>query len=115
FQRCRSKTGVRLRATRSSAAVPPTTAKSATIFHSEAPLNFDDAFDVCQSRGGSLLDETNPASTRIPLFWELWRRHEATPSGQYWIGDRPATPTTPNNWKWINGRDVTISFWNLPG
>lgn len=20
-----------------------------------------------------------------------------------------------NNWKWINGGDVTVSFWNLPG
>lgn len=20
-----------------------------------------------------------------------------------------------HNWKWINGEDVTISFWNLPG
>lgn len=24
-------------------------------------------------------------------------------------------PEDPNNWKWINGRDVTVSFWNLPG
>lgn len=24
-------------------------------------------------------------------------------------------PDDVNNWKWINGRDVTVSFWNLPG
>lgn len=24
-------------------------------------------------------------------------------------------PEDANNWKWINGLDVTVSFWNLPG
>lgn len=24
-------------------------------------------------------------------------------------------PQERNNWKWINGEDVTVSFWNLPG
>lgn len=24
-------------------------------------------------------------------------------------------PQDPNNWKWVNGNDVTVSFWNAPG
>ncbi len=24
-------------------------------------------------------------------------------------------PQDRTNWKWINGNDVTVSFWNLPG
>ncbi|RXG69329.1 Sushi, von Willebrand factor type A, EGF and pentraxin domain-containing protein 1 [Armadillidium vulgare] len=83
------------------------------IFHNENPMNFDDAFEMCKSRGGSLLDETNPALQGF-LSWELWRRHREDPEGQYWLG-AVRDPNDPNNWKWINGRDVTISFWNLPG
>ena len=83
------------------------------IFYNEKPLNFDDAFDFCRERGGSLLDETNPALQGF-LSWELWRRHRGDASGQYWLG-AVRDPQDPNNWKWINGQDVTISFWNLPG
>jgi Lectin C-type domain len=35
-------------------------------------------------------------------------------NGQYWLG-AVRDPEDKNNWKWINGDDVTISFWNLPG
>lgn len=24
-------------------------------------------------------------------------------------------PQDVNNWKWVNGNDVTVSFWNAPG
>lgn len=24
-------------------------------------------------------------------------------------------PKDQNNWKWLGGDDVTVSFWNLPG
>lgn len=24
-------------------------------------------------------------------------------------------PQDPANWKWVNGNDVTVSFWNAPG
>lgn len=24
-------------------------------------------------------------------------------------------PQDPANWKWVNGHDVTVSFWNAPG
>ena len=36
------------------------------------------------------------------------------PNGQYWLGmERDALDT--NNWKWLTGKTVTVSFWNLPG
>jgi hypothetical protein len=36
------------------------------------------------------------------------------PSGQYWLGlMRDSTDRT--NWKWLSGKDVSVSFWNLPG
>ncbi len=33
------------------------------------------ALDFCESRGGSLVDESNPALQGF-LSWELWRRHK---------------------------------------
>lgn len=33
---------------------------------------------------------------------------------QYWLG-AVRDARSPNNWKWINGKDVTISFWNQAG
>ncbi|XP_023228070.1 uncharacterized protein LOC111628502 [Centruroides sculpturatus] len=83
------------------------------IFYNNQPRNFEHSRRFCEIRGGSLIDETSPALQGF-LSWELYRRHRNDPSGQYWMGavrdlrDR-------NNWKWINGQDVTISFWNLPG
>lgn len=35
-------------------------------------------------------------------------------SSQYWMG-AVRDPQDPNNWKWVNGNDVTVSFWNAPG
>jgi hypothetical protein len=73
----------------------------------EAPTDF------CAERGGSLVDESNPALQGF-LSWELWRRHRGDPSGQYWLGAQRDV-LDPKNWKWISGKTVTVSFWNLPG
>ncbi|MPC22900.1 Fucolectin-5 [Portunus trituberculatus] len=83
------------------------------IFYNQQPKTFDQALEFCRSRGGSLVDETNPALQGF-LSWELWRKHRGDSSGQYWMG-AVRDPEDPNNWKWINGRDVSVSFWNLPG
>lgn len=83
------------------------------IFYNQQPSNFQDAQNFCESRGGSLVDESNPALQGF-LSWELWRRHKGDANGQYWLGavrDRD----DPKNWKWINGKPVSVSFWNLPG
>ncbi len=45
------------------------------IFYNQQPKNFQDALEFCQSRGGSLVDESNPALQGF-LSWELWRRHK---------------------------------------
>ncbi|CAL4069435.1 unnamed protein product, partial [Meganyctiphanes norvegica] len=83
------------------------------IFYNSQPRTFDEALESCSSRGGSLVDETNPALQGF-LSWELWRRHRGDSNGQYWLG-AVRDPHDINNWKWINGGDVTVSFWNLPG
>ncbi len=83
------------------------------IFYNNQPLNFDNARRFCEVRGGTLVDETSPALQGF-LSWELYRRHRNDPNGQYWLGAL-RDPKNPVNWKWINGKDVTISFWNLPG
>jgi len=83
------------------------------IFYNSAPTNFQDAMDFCSARGGTLVDESNPALQGF-LSWELWRRHKGDANGQYWLGAIRDT-TDPKNWKWINGKTVTVSFWNLPG
>ncbi|RWS10699.1 sushi: von Willebrand factor type A: EGF and pentraxin domain-containing protein 1-like protein [Dinothrombium tinctorium] len=83
------------------------------IFYNNQPMNFENAKRFCEIRGGSLVDETSPALQGF-LSWELYRRHRNDPNGQYWLG-AVRDPKNPKNWKWINGKDVTISFWNLPG
>jgi hypothetical protein len=35
-------------------------------------------------------------------------------NSQYWMG-AVRDPQDRNNWKWLGGEDVTVSFWNLPG
>ena len=75
-------------------------------------MGFENAKRSCEIRGGSLVDETSPALQGF-LSWELYRRHRSDPNGQYWLG-AVRDSTTNKNWKWINGKDVTISFWNLP-
>lgn len=83
------------------------------IFYNNQPMTFDNAKRFCEVRGGTLVDETSPALQGF-LSWELYRRHRNDPMGQYWLGAVRDTKN-PVNWKWINGKDVTISFWNLPG
>jgi len=83
------------------------------IFYDNQPRSFKESLDFCDDRGGSLVDESNPALQGF-LSWELWRRHRGDANGQYWLGAQ-RDPLDPKNWKWINGKTVTVSFWNLPG
>jgi len=83
------------------------------IFYDNQPRAFKESLDFCDDRGGSLVDESNPALQGF-LSWELWRRHRGDANGQYWLGAQ-RDPLDPKNWKWINGKTVTVSFWNLPG
>ncbi|KAJ9583467.1 hypothetical protein L9F63_022192 [Diploptera punctata] len=83
------------------------------IFYNRQQLNFKDALDFCRNRRGTLLDESNPALQGF-ISWELWRRHRSESNSQYWMG-AVRDPQDRNNWKWLDGKDVTVSFWNLPG
>ena len=38
-------------------------------------LEFQKSLEFCKERGGSLVDESNPALQGF-LSWELWRRHK---------------------------------------
>ncbi|KAI8431176.1 hypothetical protein MSG28_001214 [Choristoneura fumiferana] len=78
------------------------------IFYDRQPADFREALAFCRSRGGSLVDESNPALQGF-ISWEL-----SDSSSQYWMG-AVRDPQDPNNWKWVNGNDVTVSFWNAPG
>lgn len=44
------------------------------IFYNRQPTNFRNALQFCRSRGGTLVDESNPALQGF-ISWELWRRH----------------------------------------
>ncbi|KAJ8924654.1 hypothetical protein NQ315_000805, partial [Exocentrus adspersus] len=81
------------------------------IFYNRQPLKFRDALSFCMARGGTLVDESNPALQGF-ISWELWRRHRSDASGQYWMGAVRDVQT--GEWKWLKGDDVTVSFWNLP-
>ena len=83
------------------------------IFYDNQPRNFIEAKNFCDDRGGSLVDESNPALQGF-LSWELWRRHRGDANGQYWLG-ATRDDQDPKNWKWISGKPVSVSFWNLPG
>ncbi|XP_050683956.1 uncharacterized protein LOC126978885 [Leptidea sinapis] len=83
------------------------------IFYDQQPADFRDALAFCRSRGGTLLDESNPALQGF-VSWELWRRHRSDSSSQYWLG-AVRDPLEPTSWKWVSGADVTVSFWNAPG
>ncbi|XP_054709070.1 uncharacterized protein LOC129218772 [Uloborus diversus] len=83
------------------------------IFYNNQPRNLLSARRFCEIRGGNLIDETSPALQGF-LSWELFRRHRNDPNGQYWLG-AVRDPRDPNNWKWINGQDVSVSFWNAVG
>jgi hypothetical protein len=47
------------------------------IFYNQQPSSFETALGFCKERGGSLVDESNPALQGF-LSWELWRRHKVT-------------------------------------
>ncbi|KAF5278300.1 hypothetical protein FQR65_LT03568 [Abscondita terminalis] len=81
------------------------------IFYNRQPMKFRDALGFCRSRGGTLVDESNPALQGF-ISWELWRRHRSDVSGQYWMG--ALRDQTTSGWKWLSGEEVTVSFWNLP-
>ncbi|GIY59676.1 sushi, von Willebrand factor type A, EGF and pentraxin domain-containing protein 1 [Caerostris darwini] len=83
------------------------------IFFNNQPRNLLSARRFCEIRGGNLIDETSPALQGF-LSWELFRRHRNDPNRQYWLG-AVRDPRDPNNWKWINGQDVSVSFWSVPG
>ncbi|XP_026741573.1 CUB and sushi domain-containing protein 3 isoform X1 [Trichoplusia ni] len=83
------------------------------IFYNRQPASFRDALGFCRSRGGTLVDESNPALQGF-ISWELWRRHRSDSSSQYWMG-AVRDPRDRTNWKWVSGSDVTVSFWNAPG
>ncbi|XP_037028180.1 uncharacterized protein LOC119068621 isoform X3 [Bradysia coprophila] len=83
------------------------------IFYNRQPMNFKDSLGFCRARGGTLIDESNPALQGF-ISWELWRRHRSDASSQYWMGAVRDTKDR-NAWKWIDGEEVTVSFWNLPG
>ncbi|KAL0116873.1 hypothetical protein PUN28_010031 [Cardiocondyla obscurior] len=83
------------------------------IFYNRQPLVFKDALSFCRSRGGTLVDESNPALQGF-ISWELWRRHRSDTSSQYWMGAvRDQNDRTL--WRWTeSGGEVSVSFWNLP-
>lgn len=83
------------------------------IFYNRQPLNFREALQFCRARGGTLINDSNPALQGF-ISWELWRRHRSDVSSQYWMGAvRDAKDR--NTWKWVGGEEVSVSFWNLPG
>ena len=44
------------------------------VFYNRQPLSFKESLAFCRSRGGTLVDESNPALQGF-ISWELWRRH----------------------------------------
>ncbi|KOX68875.1 Sushi, von Willebrand factor type A, EGF and pentraxin domain-containing protein 1 [Melipona quadrifasciata] len=83
------------------------------IFYNRQPLIFREALAFCRARGGTLVDESNPALQGF-ISWELWRRHRSDTSSQYWMGAvRDQKDRTV--WRWTgSGEEVSVSFWSLP-
>ncbi|XP_018571372.1 uncharacterized protein LOC108911033 [Anoplophora glabripennis] len=81
------------------------------IFYNRQPVKFREALGFCRARGGTLVDESNPALQGF-ISWELWRRHRSDASGQYWMGAVRDVQT--GGWQWLKGDEVTVSFWNMP-
>ncbi|XP_014612346.1 PREDICTED: uncharacterized protein LOC106791312 isoform X2 [Polistes canadensis] len=83
------------------------------IFYNRQPLIFRDALNFCRTRGGTLVDESNPALQGF-ISWELWRRHRSDTTSQYWMGAvRDQSDRTI--WRWTgSGEEVSVSFWSLP-
>ncbi|XP_015174551.1 PREDICTED: uncharacterized protein LOC107065407 isoform X1 [Polistes dominula] len=84
------------------------------IFYNRQPMIFADALTFCRNRGGTLVDESNPALQGF-ISWELWRRHRRSDTtSQYWMGAvRDEHDRTV--WRWTgSGEEVSVSFWSLP-
>ncbi|XP_043664051.1 uncharacterized protein LOC122627181 isoform X1 [Vespula pensylvanica] len=84
------------------------------IFYNRQPLIFREALAFCRARGGTLVDESNPALQGF-ISWELWRRHRRSDTtSQYWMGAvRDQNDRTV--WRWTgSGEEVSVSFWSLP-
>ncbi|XP_076388618.1 uncharacterized protein LOC100880537 isoform X2 [Megachile rotundata] len=83
------------------------------IFYNRQPMIFREALAFCRARGGTLVDESNPALQGF-ISWELWRRHRSDTSSQYWMGAvRDQKDRTV--WRWTgSGEEVSVSFWSLP-
>ncbi|KAF7263969.1 hypothetical protein GWI33_000807 [Rhynchophorus ferrugineus] len=81
------------------------------VFYNRQPTKFREALQFCRSRGGTLVDESNPALQGF-ISWELWRRHRSDSQGQYWMG--AVRDKQNGGWQWLKGDEVTVSFWNLP-
>ncbi|XP_054717691.1 uncharacterized protein LOC129227128 [Uloborus diversus] len=81
------------------------------LFHSSHPRTLESATKFCGLQGGSLVHETSPALQGF-LSWELYKRHRKNPGNDYWNGlvRKPGT----RDWAWLDGKDVTISFWSVP-
>ncbi|XP_011697976.1 PREDICTED: uncharacterized protein LOC105455954 [Wasmannia auropunctata] len=83
------------------------------IFYNRHPLIFQEALAFCHARGGTLVDESNPALQGF-ISWELWRRHRSDTSSQYWMG-AVRDQKDRSLWRWTgSGEEVSVSFWSLP-
>ncbi|XP_011495299.1 PREDICTED: uncharacterized protein LOC105360178 [Ceratosolen solmsi marchali] len=83
------------------------------IFYNRQPQTFRDALSFCRARGGTLVDESNPALQGF-ISWELWRRHRSDTSSQYWMG-AVRDPKDRTVWRWTgNGDEISVSFWSMP-
>ncbi|XP_032679645.1 uncharacterized protein LOC116848037 isoform X2 [Odontomachus brunneus] len=83
------------------------------IFYQNRQMIFQDARAFCHQRGGTLVDESNPALQGF-ISWELWRRHRGDTSSQYWMG-AVRDPKDRTLWRWAeSGEVVSVSFWDLP-
>nr|XP_022921270.1 uncharacterized protein LOC111429562 [Onthophagus taurus] len=79
------------------------------IFYNRQPLMFRDAMAFCKSRGGTLVNESNPALQGF-ISWELWRRHRTDATGHYWMA--AVKDNVQGGWQWLGGDEVSVSFWN---
>ncbi|XP_033332075.1 uncharacterized protein LOC117223728 isoform X1 [Megalopta genalis] len=83
------------------------------IFYNRQPMVFREALAFCRARGGTLVDESNPALQGF-ISWELWRRHRSDTSSQYWMG-AVRDQKDRSVWRWTeSGDEVSVSFWSLP-
>ncbi|XP_042899237.1 CUB and sushi domain-containing protein 2 [Parasteatoda tepidariorum] len=81
------------------------------LFYNNNPRTLESATKFCSKQGGSLIHETSPALQGF-LSWELYKLNRKNPNSDYWNGliRKPDS----NKWTWIDGKDVSISFWSIP-